>query len=425
MIDVCLIYLPKPYLKSPDAQAPLGLMYLASFLEENNKAVEICNFAGYSNDEAIEKLPKARLYGITVTSMEVLQANRFAKRIRGKYAKSNIILGGPGTLAKERTDFNQIDSICLGDGEYSILNALSDAIKGKMRAIYYGKPVSYLDAMPLPARHLLKDKQGGDIFAYGKKYAKGDSTIILSSRGCPCQCAFCTAPALHDKVRLRDAQSVANEMQYVKENFGIKQFRFSDDMFTVNKQRVFDMCDAIGPLDVYWRISCRVKPLDDDMIKAMYQAGCREFSFGIESFDDKVLRGLKKGTTARDNVIALERSMKHGMGTRILMMIRTPFQTSETIANNKFFLSHVPYSIVACTAFIPIPGSDVWNNPDKYNIEILDRDLDKYNFYMFNSEGRRKIDPIIKIKDRDVTEFHRESEEFRDWLVEKGVCNEG
>ena len=426
-IDVCLIYLPKPYLKQPLAQAPAGLLYIAASLEEKGRSVIVENYASFSDEAAISQLPPASLYGITATSLEILQANRFSKLIKQKYSNAKIIIGGPGAYSEEFVDFSIIDSVFFGDGEITIHEVLQDAEKGALKQRYYGQAVTELDTLPFPARHLLKDHQGGDIFAYKKHYAEGDSTIILSSRGCAHKCAFCSAPALtyNNQLRFRSPENVAAEIKHVRDKYGIKQFRFSDDMFSANEKRTLEMCEAIGPLNIFWRISCRVKPMTENMLKAMKNAGCVELSFGIESFDDLVLTGLKKRATAYDNATALELSMKHGFSTRILMMVRTPFQTANTMKINKYFLERVPFSILACTGFIPIPGCDVWANPDKYNIEILDKDIDKYNFYMFGPDGRRPLDKIIKIKDRDLDEFHAESEEFRDWLEETGKVNKG
>jgi len=427
MIDCCLIYLPKPYLKEPDAQAPLGLMYLAAVLEQNNYSVVIKNFASYTDYAAIDELPEARLYGITATSMEVLQADRFAKLIKQKFSGAKIALGGPGAYCHTEVELKNIDSVCMGEGEKVILDMMLHIRKhNHIAPKYVYAPITELDSIPFPARHLLT-YQGGNVFAYGKKYAPGETTIITSSRGCPYKCAFCSAPQLtfNNRVRFRSIENVVDEMEYVVDKFGIKQFRFSDDMFTANKKRVIELCEAIGPLNVSWRISCRVKPLDKDMLKAMKDAGCKELSFGVESFDDDVLEGLNKNQNAWDIVKALTLADNFGFSTRILMMIRTPFQTSKTIELNKYYLERVPYSILACTAFVPIPGCDVWYNPDKYNIEILDRNFDHYNFYMFGPEGRLPIKKIFKIKNRCIDEFHKESEDFRGWLEEAGKINRG
>lgn len=427
MIDVCLIYLPKPYLRSPDAQNPLGLLYLAASLLENGKIVELKNYAHLSDETAIDDLPPANLYGITATSLEILHANRFAARIKQKYHDAKVVIGGPGTYAQEFIDPAVIDSICFGDGEYAILDMLEDAKNNQLKPVYYADPIHDLDALPMPARHLIKDHQGGDIFAYGKKYAEGQTTVITSSRGCYYKCAFCSAPSLtyNNSIRFRSPRKVAEEIRHVKEKYGIRQFRFSDDMFSATEKRTLELCDAIGPENVHWRISCRVKPFNDTMAKSLKDAGCVELSFGIENFSNDVLRILRKNSTVKDNVNALELADRYGFSTRILMMVRTPGQTPKTIEENKYWLSRVPFSIIANTALLPLPGSELWINPLKYNIEILDRDLDKYNFYMFNDLGRRKIDPIFNIIGRDINEFHSESESFRDFLEELGKLNKG
>ena len=425
--DCILIYLPKPYLKNPDAQNPLGLLYLAASLIENNNTVEIKNYAIFSDDEAISDIPPANLYGITATSLEILHANRFARKLKHKYPEAKVVIGGPGVYAQEFVDKDVIDSLCYGDGERIIIKILEDAKNNQIKPVYYAEPIQNLDELPIPARHLLST-QGGDIFAYNKRYAEGESTIIISSRGCPMKCAFCSAPALtyNNTLRFRSPQKIAEEIRNVKKTYNIKMFRFSDDFFTANRKRVFELCDAIGPEDVSWRISCRVKPLDVDMVRAMKNAGLKEMSFGVESADPIVLKGLKKQATPEDNVKALELSAREGVTSRALMMIRTPFQRPETIKLNKEFLRNTPIDIVAVTSFVPIPGCDIWANPDNYNIEILNRDLDRYNFYFFGPEGRLPIEKIFRIKDRDIDEFHKESEEFRDWMeIEYKKLNKG
>lgn len=427
-IDAVMIYLPKPFLKQPLAQAPLGLMYVAAALENGGYTVQLENYANYSQDAAIESLPQADMYGITATSLEIPQANRFSRRIKDKFPKANIILGGPGAYSgDEFIDRDIIDSTCVGEGEEIICTIMEDIKRGSFQSRYDPSPVRDIDSIAYPARHLLKDSQGGNIFAYDHNYVGEGSTVIISSRGCPYNCAFCSSPLLTriNTMRFRAAESIADEIQHVIDTYNIRQFRFSDDMFTANKKRVLGICDAIGGKDIVWRISCRVNPLSIDILQAMWNAGCRELSFGIESFDDRVLEGLNKQATANDNVKALEMAAKVGFKTRMLFMIRTPFQTKETIRINKEYIRSVPFTIMACTAFIPIPGCDIWYNPDKYNIEILDRDLDKYNFYMFGPGGRRPLDPIIKIKDRSLEEFTTESEEFRDWVEDFNKVNTG
>ena len=425
-LKVILIYLPHPYLKQPDAQAPIGILYLAALLEEAGIDIEVRNYSALHTWEALEDLPPADFYGISVTSLELKQANRFAFLIKEKYDDCAVVLGGPGTYCEEFVDWNAIDSICKGDGEEAIFTMLEDHVKNNLQSIYHFPPFGNIDSLPFPARHLLGEKQGGNIFAYNTHYKPGGSTVLVSSRGCPFHCAFCSSPYFtNNKVRFRDPQKVVEEVKHVIADFGIRQFRISDDMFMANLQRVMELCDLLEPLDIVWRISTRVKPLDEQVYRRMFEAGCREVSFGVESFDNNVLRVLKKENTAEDNARALELAAKIGMKTRVLFMIRTPGQTSNTVSENIKWLERVPYDIICCTSFVPIPGSDIWNNPDSYDIEILNRNLEDYNFYFFGSRGENKIEDIIKIKDRSLEELNDESVAFRNYLLETGKLNTG
>lgn len=425
-LRVVLIYLPHPYLKQPDAQAPIGILYLAALLEEAGIEVQVRNYSTSHTWDALADLPAADFYGISVTSLELMQANRFAHLIKEKFGNCAVTLGGPGTYCEEFIDWGVIDSICKGDGEEALFLMLEDHAQKKLQRVYQLPPYRHIDSLPFPARHLLGSQQGGNIFAYNARYKPGDSTVLVTSRGCPFHCAFCSSPFFtNNKVRFRDPQKVFQEVKQVKTDFGIQQFRISDDMFMANPQRVLALCDLLEPLEIVWRISTRVKPLDEYVYRRMFETGCREVSFGVESFDNNVLRVLKKETTAEDNARALELASRIGIRTRVLFMIRTPGQTSTTVPENIRWLERVPYDIICCTSFVPIPGSDIWLNPEAYDIEILNRNLDDYNFYFFGSRGENEMKDIIKIKDRPLDVFNQESQDFRDYLLGTGKLNVG
>ena len=423
MTDICFIYLPHPYLKRPDAQLPMGILMLAAMILKNSLySVEVKNYSSWSFINAIMNLPEAKIYGITATSMELPATKAFARQIKMRYPEAKIMVGGPGTVVPEQMPM--IDMIVQGEAEHDIIPLIGDVMNGD-NGYYWCAPPRDLDDLPYPARDMIDGSMGGDVFAYNKHYKGKQSTVILSSRGCPFECAFCAAPKLADTVRYRSVDSVVGEMKHVIKEYGIKQFRFSDDLFTFPSKRALEMCEGIGPLDVAWRVSARVKPLKKEVVQAMKDAGCKEFSFGIESFDDDVLRLLNKRATAEDNVRALEMCAEVGMGARILLMIGTPGQTPKTIELNKKYISEVPHTIVSCTSFIPIPGSDVWYHPDEYDIEILSRDMRDYNFYFFGPNGVNDLKPVIKMKDRPLDEFVEESRDFRQWLFEREDVNRG
>ena len=429
-VKVVLIYLPHPYLFRPESHAPLGILYIAATLEQNGYDVEIKNYTALNTEEALEDVPEADLYGITVTSLELLQANRFSAEIKKKYTKAVVGLGGPGVFTDSYVDFNHVDFICKGDGEETIFDIIKDIESDHLSKCYTGKTIDDLDSLPFPSRHLLPTSQGGAIFAYNYDYKEYGSTQVATSRGCPFKCSFCAAPfftSVNGGIRYRSPKSVFDEIQHIIDNYGIRQYKFCDEIFTINKKRVFEICDLIGGLDIAWKASARTKPFDYEIAKAMEQAGCKEIAFGVESFDDDVLKALNKGTTAVDNANALECAAKAGLKSRVLFMIRTPGQTSRTASINIEWLKKVPYHLIACTSFVPIPGSDTWANPDKYNIEILNKNLDDYNFYFYGvgDDRENNMTDIIKIKDRSLDELNKESLEFREYLNTTGKINVG
>lgn len=430
-MKIGLVYLPHPFLVEPDAQAPIGLLYLASILKQNNYKVDLYNFSAYTEEESLDQLEEADMYGITVTSLELLQANNFAKKIKEKFPDSKVILGGAGAISDEYVDWNYIDSICKGEAEITILDMVRDI--NNLDKIYIGERVKDLNTIPMPDRKLLKDKQGGHIFAnrttfdktFKMKYKKKGSTSILTSRGCPFNCYFCANKAMNKTMRFRSPQKVYEEIVWCLENLNLKQYRVSDEMFTANKKHVKEVCELIKPLGIVWRISARVKPLDLETLKIMRKAGCVEISFGIESFDDDVLSGLNKKATAEDNANALRMAKEAGLTVRALFMIRTPYQTKDTVRKNIEYLKKVPYDTIAVTSFVPLPGTEIWNNPEKHNVEILNRNIEDYNFYFYGSKGKNELKDIIKIKDRSLKEFNEESECFRQWIEEQGKTNHG
>lgn len=428
-MKIVLIYLPHPYLKQPGSQIPLGLLYLASILEQEGEEVEVKNYSTLLTHQAIEDLPIADLYGITATSMELLQANRFAHLIKEKYPNSKIGIGGPGTITDEFVDKQVIDFICKGEGELIIRKIVMDLKQGCLNKVYIGNPVSDLDTLPRPARHLLPGNLGGNVFANNKNYHEGGSTVLLTSRGCPHKCAFCANPKLTEfgggRVRYRSVENVHQEITEIISRYKIRQFRISDDQFTTNKRRMAKMCEMLSSLNVVWRISARTKFFDYETAKLLYNGGCREVSFGVESFDDEVLKILNKGVTAVENAKGLEAAAKAGIMARVLFMIRTPGQTAKTVPTNIKWLERLPYNLASCTMFMPMPGSDVWYHPDKYGIEILNHNLDEYNFYFYNSQGERKLKDTIRLKGREVKEVNAESLAFKNYLEELGKLNTG
>jgi anaerobic magnesium-protoporphyrin IX monomethyl ester cyclase len=425
--SIAWIYLPHPWLKEPEAQLPLGILYLASVTNQAGFVTYVYNYSGWTFESAINDLTEHDFFAITVTSLEIPMANRFGRAVKKAFPNSKLLIGGPGTITPDFIN-DSFDLIFIGEGEEQIVRILSSIHFLSYPIVHInGTAPKELDKLPFPARGQIQNKLGGNIFAFGKQYTGSQSTTILSSRGCPYHCAFCSAP--RSKVRFRDPGWVVAEMLYVYKRYGVSQFRFSDDTFTLDRNRVLQICKGIrnnfNDGEIAWRVSCRVKPIDDIMVSAMVEAGCKEFSFGIESFDQNVLNRLCKGVTVEDNINALKTVHRCGGKARVLFMIRTPGQSPSTVQINIDTLETVPYEIIACTTFAPLPGSAIWDHPNDFGIKILSRNLSEYNFYFYNKEGRNKIKRLFEYNDQDTELIEQQSEEFRTYLESTGKLNKG
>lgn len=420
-MKIVLINPPHPYLKEPKTQSPSGLMYLAAVLEEAGYHVIIDNLTDAKDDYLISQ---ADLYGISGTVMDIPIINDIIARLKLK--GKTIMVGGPCAAASET--IQGADSICFGEGEITILKMVKDFLKGNLSNGYQGESIQNLDKIPFPARHLI-DYLGGRIFVRDYETKGEQSTVIMTSRGCSHHCAFCSSPGFRggSRVRFRDIGKVIEEIKFVQDIYNVHQFRFSDDNFTMIPSRAMAMSKLMEPLNIKWRVSARVTPNKPEMWKAMYDAGCREVSFGIESFDQHILNRLNKRATVQQNKDALRNAHEAGLTARCLLMVGCPGQNKDSMRRNIDAINELKEYIasVSCTTFMPLPGSDIWDNPSKYGIKIINKDFTDYNFYLFGPDGRHKMKMVISHNDRIDNDVIQESEEFRNWLITEGIANEG
>jgi anaerobic magnesium-protoporphyrin IX monomethyl ester cyclase len=141
-----------------------------------------------------------------------------------------------------------------------------------------------LDKMPFPARHIV---QGGEYRA--GIYSGGNPTAMVSSRGCPYRCTFCLWPDVlyGHKFRARSAENVVDEIAEAVRSYGHDEIYFDDDTFTIDRQRVLDICRLIQERgleqEVEWIAQCRVDTVDRELLEAMKAANCGYILYGVES----------------------------------------------------------------------------------------------------------------------------------------------
>jgi len=380
---IILINLPSPALAEPWTNFPLGIGYLAASLEKRNYNVSIVDLCDVSDGFEIEH---GDVYGLSISTPQLLVARRVAKLLKERQPAALVIAGGPHVLVGKNdflSDLN-FDAVVIGEGEFSFYELVRDyELYGAIDKIYENPPIKLLDDIPFPARHLMKDfkeKAEKTVQLMKGNYVNGGQTTIIASRGCPFNCSFC---APHSRrLRYRTPRNVLDEINQVGKDFGVHQFKWQDDTFTLKKSWVLELCHLLAHngAETYHRAHTRVDTFDDEMAGAMQAANFKLLCFGIESFSQEVLDINSKGTTVDQIEEALKIAKKHGFETVGFFIFGMPGETAATVKETKEgLLRNKPLiDYVNLATMVPLVGTPVWDNPDRFNCEILQKDYTKF-----------------------------------------------
>lgn len=230
-----------------------------------------------------------------------------------------------------------------------------------------------LDKFPFPAYNLLPSMR-----PYHTSMFRPIYTLVMSSRGCPFQCAFCAYAAT--RYRERSPENVVEELKWLKRDFGLENFVFFDDTISLNMDRasaIFRLMAKHG-LGLKFGMCTRVDRINEEMIRSAKAAGCVEAGFGIESGSQKVLDACKKGITIAQIRDAIRICKAHDIKTMASVVLGLPGETEDTIKETFRLMEELdPYYCQYATA-VPFPGTEMFSML-KERGQILTEDWEKYN----------------------------------------------
>lgn len=396
-MKILFIQAISPYLVRQDAQFPLGILYLATICDNAGYDVEILRPKQLSDFD--NKISSGDIVCLSGTTLEYQSNIEIANYVQQMGAKT--IIGGPHVTALPHHAIGRycFDSVVIGESDDLILQIIDNAKNNSLCNVYYatGKRPD-VNRLPRPNRLLIPGKHGGEIFADDNKQG---SENIITSRGCPFNCSFCASRSMWGrKVRFRNRASLYDELNDIKTNYGDVNIRVCDDNVTSNIDHLKMFCELMSHFGFKWRASVRAESLSKDICELMVRGGCHEVSVGIESGDQRVLDFLNKKTTLEKMHLGCINAKTVGMTVRTLFMIGTPGETTETPKLNKDYIECISPDIVTLSTFVPMPGTDIWDNPSKFNCEILPIDFSLYNKDYFIADNgvvtKRKYTPLIR-----------------------------
>ena len=411
-MQVTLINPPSPFLIDERMFPPLGLLYVASSLEKAKIDVDVLDLNGiaaYENEvtKTAEK-SENNIFGISSTTPQFPVAIRILKAIKSVKPESMVIIGGPHPSVQPQS-CDMFDKIVMGEGENAIFKALE---KGGEKYIDSSKAdslISDLDTIAFPARHLI------DMKSYHYEINNEPATSIITQRGCPFGCAFCCGRYIpyYRNVRYRSPENVRRELEELNNRYGFKAFMFYDDEFNLNKRRTIELCEHIKPLGIIFRCFVKAELFDEEIAKAMRNAGCFEILSGVESGSERLLKyRIKKHTTPEINSRTRKLAKQHGIRFKALMSIGHPGEDEESIlATKQWLLDNAPDDF-DITIIQPYPGSSLYDHPEDFPDLIYSKpDFDsEVAFYKGKIGEYRSYVRTPKLTEKEISHWRDEIE---------------
>jgi len=217
------------------------------------------------------------------------------------------------------------------------------------------KLIEDLDSLPFPARELLHNEK------YIEPLTQKPYTLVITGRGCPFNCIFCTANRYYGKKqRIRSPKNIVDEIEGIITKFGISDIGMWNDTFTFNKEQVKGLAREIMKrgIKIDWFCNSRVDTIDEEMIMLMAKSGCKVITFGVESLDERILKNIKKGINARQVEDAVRLCRKYRIKSQLHIIFGLPGETKETLNKtiNETLRINPDYAQFYCA--VPFPGTE-------------------------------------------------------------------
>ncbi len=374
MVDILIINPCEEGRAVFDPMPPNGLGLITSYLLSNDYDTKLV-------DRQVERTPiteiiatfKPKIIGIggtTHTRFESFNIARTAKEIDKNIL---VVYGGcHATFTAQDTLANipEIDVVVRGEGEQTFseiaektlrqnasieeIEGTSLRLKGSITHNHERQRNQKLDSLPFPVYHLMKMEK------YRSKldFLDVEGAQVVSSRGCPIGCSFCSASAMFGKiVTLRSANSVVNEIELLLNKYHYKGAKFFDSTLTLRKSHITSICDEIikRGLKFPWECEIRVDTVDKDILKRMKEAGCYYVDFGVESGSEEVLKKMNKKITLEQVINVLDWTKELKIRTKVFFTfghieetVEDSMKTIAFIDKYKKYMSRIALGIGIC-----------------------------------------------------------------------------
>jgi radical SAM superfamily enzyme YgiQ (UPF0313 family) len=371
---------------------PLGLLYLASYLERETYSVSLFDFiyqlktgelpsGGNIYAACAERISASKPDVVCFSTQCTTSPGsvNIARRLKALVPDVRIVFGGHDVsfVAREYMKaFPEIDFVLIGEAEVTIVPLMRaihrrgdfHSIPGlvwrttsnSIKSNGHSPRVSKLDDLLPPAYHLVNPLD--DYFSL----SRSPTVLIDSGRGCAFECEFCQTTLLNGhKIRYRSVDSLLAELTDLRNRFGKFEAYFVHDLFTAKRSFVEDLCTKLldANLGLTWQCRCRLDQVDRDLLNLMARAGCRMLLYGVESGSPETLKRMNKKyrTPLPDEIVERVRwTIEAGIFPSLSMVVGTPEESLADLSAT-MELAHRFLKLGSVNAFIqlmsPLPGT--------------------------------------------------------------------
>ncbi len=416
-----LLVAPPSGYKNTIPKPPLGLAYIAAYLEKKSahetKIVDMYSH-GTSIDSLLNEIKvfSPEIVGFSAVTPQINIVGDIAKAIKESIGEDIcLVVGGPhSSTVPERTlaENPYLDIAVFGEGEETMLE-LSNTLDrngslSSVAGIAYrsngttklnqARPlIRNIDEIPFPAWHKL---DMGTYLNFNYLFNK-KAFPIITSRGCTGKCTFCDAQGVWSgRLRMRSAGNIVDEMSALKSTYGVNHIVIVDDNFTINKQRAELVCNEMEKRDlkITWECNGRVDRVNKEMLDMMKRAGCIYIAYGIESGSQEILDYTIKKITLEQIRTAVKLTKESGMRVGGFFMMGFPPETEEHIKKTVAFIKELDLDWVSeLSMLVPYPGTEIYNDMKREGL-LIREDWDKY-YKVFSNDVPSESDIITRYID--------------------------
>jgi len=342
---------------------------------------------------------KPDIVGITTMTIQYASALRVAEIVKAWRPECLVVMGGAhaNVMPHGMIEWPATDVVVKGEGEDAFVELVRRYRSGvreladidgvitkehKEHLDALSLEVKSLDALPMPDRSAL---------LYRESFSSEDMGLMITSRGCPYRCSYCSN--FSRKTRFRSVDNILQEMSEVRSKYGTIQFMFKDDAFTLNRRRVEAFCDLLlrDKGVVLWECATRLDLIDNPLVRVMKAAGCNRVGVGVESGDEEILKMFDKQLTLAQIRSGADVLNRNRMFWTAYFMVGLPMENEEQIVNTVSVMRELRPSYAAVGIYKPYPGTRLFEFAKEQG--LVDEKMSNDHFFVTNPVDYFLVDP--------------------------------